>query len=95
VDLLGELAALFLEGCPKWLAALGRDLLGGNARGLRFTAHLVRGSVGTFGAAPAGEAARRLEASARAGDLAAAAGAYSALEAALRRLTPALAALAQ
>jgi len=93
-NLLAELAGMFLEDCPRWLAEMAESLRGADAKGLHFTAHLLRGTLSWFGPSPAAGPARELEAAARAGDLTAAARAFADLEAALRRLTPALTALA-
>ena len=53
-------------------------------------AHTLKGAVGTFGAQPAFEAARRLETMGRSGDLAQAGPAFAALEESLARLEPTL-----
>ena len=92
--LLAELAALFLAECPHWLAEMDRDLRLGNTEGLAFTAHRLRGALSWFGPSAVFEAARALEWTAQTGDLESAAHACAALETALHRTTPALAALA-
>ena len=86
-----ETAALFLEEYPQWLAEMGGDLRLGDAGRLSFAAHRVRGALGCFAWPGAYEQARRLEACARAGDLAGAARAFAALESDLRRMAPELA----
>jgi CheY-like chemotaxis protein len=90
--LLKELIGLFLGECPRWLAAIREAIRQGDAGELRRAAHSIKGTVGTFGARAAFEAAQRLEAMGRDGNLAGAAEAADALEEAVRRLQPALAA---
>jgi len=77
------------------IAELSDRLRRNDARGLGHAAHQMRGSLGCFAAHDAGAAAKILETTARAGDQAAAARAFAALQTALQRLTPALAALAR
>jgi HPt (histidine-containing phosphotransfer) domain-containing protein len=68
-------------------------LRAGDAAGLSRAAHTLRGSVSSIGARPSEEAAGRLEALARAGDLPAAAEGLRLLERALAGLRAELAAL--
>jgi HPt (histidine-containing phosphotransfer) domain-containing protein len=93
--LLRELAEMFLEDAPQWLAAIRDTLRVGDASGLRRAAHTLRGSVSSFSAREAEEAAGRLEGLARAGDLAAAVDALPAVEGALARLRDVLGDLAK
>lgn len=95
MDFLQELAGLFLEDCPRLLAEIRTAVTGGDARTLEYAAHTLKGSVANFGAEAAREAAFRLEALGRAGDLKPAPEAYSALEQEIQRFTQALGALAQ
>jgi HPt (histidine-containing phosphotransfer) domain-containing protein len=95
VRLLGELVGFFLEDSDRWLADLAGALGRGDAAGVQFTAHLLRGSAANFGAHAACRAGRAVEELARAGDLPAAAGACGELKACLLRLRPALLALAR
>jgi PAS domain S-box-containing protein len=92
--LLGDLVRLFNRECPAWLADLRAAVAAGDADTVLRTAHSVKGSVGTFGARPAFDAAQRLEKMGREGDLSGAAAACDELEALLRRLLPALEVLA-
>jgi CheY-like chemotaxis protein/HPt (histidine-containing phosphotransfer) domain-containing protein len=92
--LLGELAALFLQEAGGWLGEIRAAVAAGEAVRLRQFAHTLRGSASTFGARAVCDAAARLEAQARSGDLAGADAALGALDAALEQLRPALAALA-
>jgi signal transduction histidine kinase/CheY-like chemotaxis protein len=89
---LREVVGLFLDSCPAQLAALRQAVARRDAPAVRLAAHGLKGAVSTFGAREAVEAAGRLEAMGRAGDLAGADEACAALEEALARLRPALAA---
>jgi HPt (histidine-containing phosphotransfer) domain-containing protein len=94
-DLLRELTDLFLEECPKLLAGLRAALAQGQPAQVRLLAHNLKGAIDNFAAQEAVDAAARLEALGRAGDLTCADKAWSALEAEIDRLKPALAALAR
>ncbi len=93
-QLLAELAGMLLEDCSSWQTELADQLRQANAEALAFTAHLMRGSLAALGARPASEAARELEASARAGDLDGVVRAFARLQTALSQLKPVLTALA-
>jgi HPt (histidine-containing phosphotransfer) domain-containing protein len=93
-ELLKELVGLFLEDYPGRLAELGRAVAAHDGRAVQRVAHSLKGAVGAFGARAASEAALRLEAMGRRGDLSGAEEAWAALDDALARLRPALAALA-
>ncbi|MBV9122500.1 MAG: response regulator [Planctomycetes bacterium] len=93
-QLLRELAALFLQESPQWLAEIRTAVDQGDAPLLRRAAHTLKGGVSTFAARAAFEAALRLETMGRTGDLAEAPEALAALLRELERLDPALAALA-
>jgi PAS domain S-box-containing protein len=93
-ELLRELARLFLGEYPGWLSQLRQAVIQDDAALLGRTAHTCKGSLSIFGARAAAEAAQRLEAFGRAGDLAPAGAGLDALEAAVAALRPALAALA-
>jgi HPt (histidine-containing phosphotransfer) domain-containing protein len=75
------------------LAEIRAAVVAGDAGRLKEVTHTLKGGAGSFGARAACDAAARLEAMARAGDLACAEEACGALAAALDRLRPALAAL--
>lgn len=94
-QLLGELAALFLEECPLMLAEIRKALVRHDAKALLYSAHTLKGSVGNFGVLPVVEAAFTLEKMGRQGDLATAQTAFIELETELARLRPALTALAK
>jgi HPt (histidine-containing phosphotransfer) domain-containing protein len=70
VQLLKEIAVLFLEDYPKSLTALHEAVAGGDAKAVERAAHSLKGSVANFGAAAAFESARSIEESARAQRLA-------------------------
>ncbi len=59
--LLGELAAILLEECPKLLSQLRAAIANGDANKLRIAAHTVKGSVAHFGAQSCKAAALQLE----------------------------------
>jgi HPt (histidine-containing phosphotransfer) domain-containing protein len=86
VELLKEIAALFLGEYPKILDELRSAAERGDARRLERTAHSLKGSVSNFGACPAVAAAGSLEAMGRAGRLEQAAPVIRDLERALAAL---------
>jgi CheY-like chemotaxis protein len=92
--LMEELAGLFLDECPQWMAEIHQAVLGRDALGLRKSAHALKGSVANFGASAATEAAGRLEKAAHDQDWGDVEPAWAALEEAIAALTPALAKLA-
>jgi PAS domain S-box-containing protein len=93
--LLREVAADFLKDYPSQLAGLRQALDRQDSRGVELHAHSLKGAVGNFAATAVVEAARRLEAMGRCGDLRESEGAYRELEAAMDRLRPALAAFSR
>jgi HPt (histidine-containing phosphotransfer) domain-containing protein len=93
LELLKELAGLFLEDCGVRMAEIRQAMAQKDASRLQRAAHTLKGSVGNFGAAEAFEAAGRLELDGRQQDWSQAAEDGAALEAALLRLQPALAEL--
>jgi CheY-like chemotaxis protein/HPt (histidine-containing phosphotransfer) domain-containing protein len=94
-QLLRQVACLFLEESPRWLREIRDALARRDADRLRLFAHSLKGSLGTFGARVAFDAAQRLEALGRARDLDQAEPTCAALEEALRRLQPELMALGE
>jgi CheY-like chemotaxis protein len=93
VELMKELAGLFLDECPQRMADIHAAILRRDPSGLKKSAHVLRGSVANFGARAATEAARRLETSGRDQDWSDVEAAWAALEEAIAGLTPALAKL--
>ncbi len=93
VELLKEIADLFLEEYPKVLDELRTAIARGDAKDLERTAHGLKGSVSNFGARTAVEAARTLESMGRAQQLAEVGQVIHTLELALAALRPELEAL--
>lgn len=93
--LLREVVGLFLEEYPKRLGELRAALARHDSTGVASAAHGLKGTLSYFAAGTVVDAARRLEAMGRAGDLRDAEAACAILEEALGRLTPALGALAR
>ena len=69
VELLKEIANLFLDDYPNSLHDLRQAVDAGDARRIERAAHGLKGSVSNFGAAPAVEAAMKLETLGRAQQL--------------------------
>lgn len=93
LELLKEIAELFLDEYPKNLADLHEAIAAGDAKGLERAAHGLKGSVATFGADAAVEAAFRLESMGRARQMVEVAQILNTLELALAALRPELEAL--
>jgi two-component system sensor histidine kinase/response regulator len=89
-ELLHEIACLFLEDYPRALEEIRHAAERGDARNLERSAHGLKGSVATFGAAAAMEAAKSLEAMGRAQQLAEVEQVVRTLELALAALRPEL-----
>lgn len=66
---LREIAQLFLEDCPRRLAALRGALAGRDLTALESAAHVLKGSAAYIGASTMFAAANRVEVVARRGDL--------------------------
>ena len=90
VELLKEIAEIFLDQCPEAISDIRSATETGNAEALERAAHSLKGSIGNFGAQNAYDAALRLEMMGRQGELAGATSALEELESALNRLAPAL-----
>jgi len=91
--LLGECAKLFLGEYPKWMAEIRTAIAESDTHRLQRTAHALKGGLSVFAAKAAFEAALRLETMGRAGQLAAAEEAWTALAKEVEQLQPALMAL--
>jgi CheY-like chemotaxis protein/HPt (histidine-containing phosphotransfer) domain-containing protein len=91
--LLGELVRLYFTESPKWLAELRSGLASNEAQQVRRCAHNLKGTLISFGAHQASEAALRLEMMGRHGNLSEAAAAFAGLTEELRQLEPHLVAL--
>ena len=90
LEMLHDLIALFQQECPKLMEEIHQAIANGDAQRLQRAAHTLKGSIGIFAAAPAFEAAKRLESLGRGGDLSGAAAAQAALDHEIERLMPAL-----
>ncbi|MBN2170269.1 MAG: response regulator, partial [Candidatus Krumholzibacteriota bacterium] len=93
LDLLIELAGMFLEDSPRMLDQIEEAVEQGDADALTRGAHTLKGAVGNFSAQAAFDAAMNLEMIGRGGDLTEAPGACQKLVEEVRRLQPALASL--
>jgi HPt (histidine-containing phosphotransfer) domain-containing protein len=70
VNVLREIAQLFIEDCPRRLAALREALARRDAAALESAAHLLKGSAGYIGASRMFAAADEVEILARRGEVA-------------------------
>jgi PAS domain S-box-containing protein len=93
-QLLAETAALFLQECPRWLAALRTALDEQDHDQVQLAAHAFKGGLSALALDDAFEAALGLEVMGRQGDLSAAEQAWTALLRAVEQVNPALASLA-
>lgn len=93
-ELIREVAALFLEDCPRRMDAVRDAVATGDCSALQSAAHSLRGSVSNFAASAAAQAALHLEVIGRDGAMADARAAWAVLERELARLTPVLLRLA-
>jgi len=94
-ELLKEIVALFMQDSAEFLAKIRQAVDACSPENLERAAHSLKGSVGNFGAAPAFDAAARLETIGRDGQMDQAPSAMAALAKEMDRLTPALKALVQ
>lgn len=93
VELLREVVGLFLDDYPQSLEMIRDAVSRGDQTSLERHAHSLKGSVSTFGAQEAFDAALGLEKQGRTGDLAQAQDGLRRLEQALAALRPELEAL--
>ena len=94
-ELLGEIAALFLEDAPGLLNRVRDALSKGDAYALERSAHALKGSISNFGAKSAFDAALALEIDGRKKELSDALAHFEMLEKSLRTLEPELEAVAK
>jgi CheY-like chemotaxis protein len=94
-ELLGELIDIFRAESPHMLNDLERQLDAQDAQGVARVAHPLRGSVASFGARLAAQAAHTLEMMGRDGELALARSQFVRLRREVRRLDQALTELAE
>ena len=90
VELLKEIAILFLDDYPKSLSELREAIDTGDAKRVERSAHGLKGSVSNFGARPAVDAAMQLETMGRAQQLVEVEQVLRTLELALAALRPEL-----
>lgn len=95
LELLQEMAQLFLEEYPSQLDAVRTAVRTRDAKGVERSAHSLKGSVGNFGAALAHSAAFELEMLGRRADLTSVDSALVSLESALADLHPEMERLVQ
>ena len=93
--LLQELAGMFLQEYPHLMAQIREGLAASNAAKASDAAHQLKGLLAQFGAETARQAAYSVEQPARLGDLVAASRNLQLLEAAMQRIQPELAQMAQ
>ena len=90
IDLLKEVIELFLDDYPSTFGKIKSAVAASDASALEHQAHTLKGSVSTFGANRAFEAAFALEKQGRSGDLRGAHEGLLELEQALEALRPEL-----
>jgi PAS domain S-box-containing protein len=90
LELLKEVIALFLDDYPSTIENIRHAVASRDAKALEHNAHSLKGSVSTFGANRAFEAAFTLEKQGRSGDLTGAQDGLAQLEKALEELHPEL-----
>jgi CheY-like chemotaxis protein/HPt (histidine-containing phosphotransfer) domain-containing protein len=93
-QLLAEIAGLFLAECPQWLASLRAALDEKTPAGVQQTAHALQGGLSALALREAFEAAYRLEAMGRQGDLSGAESDWAELVHEIEQVRPALEGLA-
>jgi len=89
-ELLKEVIGIFLADCPGKLEELRMAVTARNSSQIATVSHALRGSVGTFGAGAAVEAAQELESLGRQGKIEGLDEAFSVLERELALVTSAL-----
>ena len=80
VDLIKEIAELFISDLPTRMSEIKKAIAARDARGLQIAAHSLKGSVGNFNATEAFAAAQALESAGRDGDLSRVDNSYCELE---------------
>ncbi|HWE35348.1 MAG TPA: response regulator [Isosphaeraceae bacterium] len=94
-DLLGEIAALFVEDAPRLRAEIAAAVDRGDGPALQLASHTLKGALTHFGVEAACDEARALELMGRDANLSLAPAAMARLERHLDRIVPALAGLAR
>lgn len=93
--ILAEMAALFLEDCPRRMSEIRDAIQRQDAALLASAAHTLKGAAGNFSATLTVDVTRKLEQIGQRGDLSQASALLGELEAALAQLTPTLSSLSQ
>ena len=93
LELLREIAGLFLQDAPRWLADIRNGIARRDSDTLERAAHTLKGAISTFGVEQAHQLALRLEQMGRGHDFTGAEDVCRQLEQELNRLQPALEAL--
>ena len=86
-DLFREIAGMFLETCPDYIARIKKGIAENDGGILEREAHSLKGAIGNFSAREAYEVAHRLEKLGKEGEMATAAGELSNLESTLNELS--------
>ena len=81
LELMGEIAEIFIEDCPRLVRCVRDAVEANDAAMLADTAHALKGSIGVFAAEVATDLAAQLEHKGRAGSLDGSRGLIEALEA--------------
>ncbi len=90
LELLIELAGMFLEDCPNMLKKIEADVVAGNSDDLEKSAHLLKGAVANFSAKQVYDAAYTLEVMGESGEITDAPRALDILKQEIDRLAPIL-----
>ncbi len=90
LDLLREVAGIFLLDCPRAMGEIRDAISQGDAKRLEREAHSLKGAAASFGADPVVGVALALEMIGRRGQLAEAPAKFAELEEGLRQLEPEL-----
>jgi len=93
VELVMEVAGLFLDNCPMLLSEMQEAIARQDSKALERAAHTLKGSAANLVAKSVSEAASRLEMIGRDGEITRAQEAYKVLEEEVQRLSPVLATL--
>jgi HPt (histidine-containing phosphotransfer) domain-containing protein len=93
MELVVDVAGLFLDDCPQLLSDIKDSIAHGDNETLRIAAHTLKGSAANLSARPISEAALKLEMMGRDDDMSSAVEAYTMLEEEFERLKPVLAKL--
>jgi HPt (histidine-containing phosphotransfer) domain-containing protein len=93
LELLQEIARLFLDDTPRMLSEIRQAIEAGDPIAVERSAHSLKGCIANFGTGAVFEAALALENKGRGGDLSGAPELYARIESLMNRLEPELQAL--